>query len=122
MLWTRFLWRLSKLNTEKKHKHAHIFVRPTSVKRVIDSLKIYCLNRSKGCDEITTLSECNQHLEKCLFVVVSCTKKCGEIMLRKKLQDHEDNKCPNCWVLRHYCSIELDQITINHKTILLIEH
>ncbi len=42
------------------------------MKRAIDSLKIYCPNRSKGCDKITTLGECNKHLEKCLFVEVSC--------------------------------------------------
>ncbi len=68
------------------------------------SLKIYCPNRSKGCDKITTLGKCNQHLEKCMFVEVSCTKKCGENMLRKELQDHEDNKCPNRLVLCQYCN------------------
>ncbi len=76
------------------------------MKRAIDSLKIYCPNRSKGCDKITTLGECNQHLKKCLFVEVSCTKKCGERMLRKKLQDHEDNKCPNRRVQCQYCTLE----------------
>ncbi len=76
------------------------------MKRAIDSLKIYCPNHSKGCDKITTLGECNQHLEKCLFVEVSCTKKCGERMLRKELQDHEDNKCPNHRVQCQYCTLE----------------
>ncbi len=82
------------------------FIKDKRMKRVIDSLKIYCPNRSKGCDKITTLGECNQHLEKCLFVEVSCTKKCGERMLRKELQDHEDNKCPNCRVQCQYCTLE----------------
>ncbi len=83
------------------------------MKRAIDSLKIYCPNRSKGCDKITTLGECNKHLEKCLFVEVcimhTCTKKCGERMLRKELQDHEDNKCPNRRVqcqYKYYCTLE----------------
>ena len=82
------------------------FIVDKRMKRAIDSLKIYCPNRSKGCDKITTLSACNQHLEKCLFVEVSCTKKCGEIMLRKELQDHEDNKCPNRLVQCQYCNTE----------------
>ncbi len=82
------------------------FIKDKRMKRVIDSLKIYCPNRSKGCDKITTLGECNQHLEKCLFVEVSCTKKCGERMLRKELQDHEDNKCPNRRVQCQYCTLE----------------
>ncbi len=76
------------------------------MKRAIDSLKIYCPNRSKGYDKITTLGECNQHLEKCFFVEVTCTKKCEERMLRKELQDHEDNKCPNRLVQCQYCKTE----------------
>ncbi len=80
-----------------------VYCRQTNETKII-SLKIYCPNRSKGCDKITTMSECNQHLEKCLFVEVSCTKKCGERMLRKELQDHEDNKCPNRLVLCQYCN------------------
>ena len=83
-----------------------VYCRDKRMKRAIDSLKIYCPNRSKRCDKITTLSTCNQHLEKCLFVEVSCTMKCGEIMLRKELQDHEDNKCPNRLVLCQYCNIK----------------
>ena len=82
------------------------FIVDKRMKRAIDSLKIYCPNRSKRCDKITTLSTCNQHLEKCLFVEVSCTIKCGEIMLRKELQDHEDNKCPNRLVRCQYCNTE----------------
>ncbi|XP_064389173.1 TNF receptor-associated factor 5-like [Halichondria panicea] len=81
------------------------FIKDLQMKQAIDSLKIYCPNRSKGCDKITTLSECNQHLEKCLFVEVSCTKKCGERMLRKELQDHEDN-CLNRLVKCKYCNTE----------------
>ena len=80
------------------------FIKSLHMKRKVHSLKIYCLNRSKGCDKITTLGECNQHLEKCLFVEVSCTKICGERMLRKELEDHEDNKCPNRLVLCQYCN------------------
>ncbi len=57
-------------------------------------------------DKTTTLGECNQHLENCLFVEVSCTNNCGERMLRKELQDHEDNKCPNRLVLCQYCERE----------------
>ncbi len=79
------------------------FMKDKRMKRAIDSLKIYCPNRSKGCDKITALGERNQHLEKCLFVVVSCTKKCGEKILRKKLQDHEDNRCLNRRVQCQYC-------------------
>ncbi len=82
------------------------FMKDLRMKRAIDSLKIYCPNRSKGCDKITTLGECNQHIEKCLFVEVSCTKKCGERMLQKELQDHEDNKCPNRRVQCQYCTLE----------------
>ncbi len=83
-----------------------VSIKDKRMKRAIDSLKVYCPNRSKGCDKITALGECNQHLEKCLFVEVSCTKKCRESMIRKELQDHEDNRCPNRLVQCQYCNTE----------------
>ncbi len=91
------------------------FITSKHMKRHVDSLKMYCPNRSKGCDKITAVGECNQHLKKCLFVEVSCTKKCGERMLRKELQDHEDNKCPNRLVQCQYCNTEGEhkEITAN---------
>ena len=73
------------------------------MKRAIDSLKIYCPHRSKGCDEITTLGECNQHLEKCGFEEVECSEKCGEKMLQKELQDHQSNQCSHRQVNCQYC-------------------
>ncbi len=41
--------------------------------------------------------------EKCLFMEVSCAKKCGERMLQKNLQDHENTKCPNRQVKCQHC-------------------
>ncbi len=82
------------------------YIKSLPMERAIDSLKIYCPNSSKGCDKIPTLGECNQHLEKCLFVEISCTKKCGERMFRKELLDHEDNKCPNRLIQCQYCTLE----------------
>ena len=81
------------------------FIKDLQMKQAIDSLNIYCPNRSKGCDKIPTLSVCNQHLEKCLFVEASCTMKCGEKMLRKDLLDHKD-KCRNRLVQCQYCNTE----------------
>ena len=92
------------------------FMKDKRMKRAIDSLKIYCPNRSKGCDKITALGERNQHLEKCLFVVVSCTKKCGERILRKKLQDHEDNRCLNRRVQCQYCKEVVMYTEIRNKS------
>ncbi len=40
--------------------------------------------------------------EMLIIGMVSCTKKCGEKMLRKELQDHK-NKCPNRLVECQYC-------------------
>ncbi len=91
------------------------YIKSLPMKRAIDSLKIYCPNRSKGCDKIITLGERNQHSKKCLFVEISCTKKCGERMLRKELQDHED-RCPNRLVLCKYCNTKgmYKEITKSH--------
>ncbi len=108
-----WLKRSSKKTCPHCRKANFHFMKDKRMKRAINSLKtvvlasrVYCPNRSKGCDKITTLGECNQHLEKCLFVEVSCTKKCRERMLRKELQDHEGNKCPNRRVQCQYCTLE----------------
>ncbi len=108
------------LQRQKKCPHCQEvnfkFIKDKRMKRVIDSLKIYCPNRSKGCEKITTQGECNRHIEKCLFVVVSCTKKCGEKMLRKDLQDHEENKCPNRRVPCQYCNRDVMHKEITAKS------
>ncbi len=115
MLWTTLLWGVStKLATETRTENVpslssttfQLHQESAYEKSHWYSLNIYCPNRSKGCNKTTTLGECNQHLENCLFVEVSCTNDCGERMLRKELQDHEDNNCPNRLVLCQYCERE----------------
>ncbi len=80
-----------------------IHIKSLPKKRQIDSLKIYCPNRSKGCKDTMTYSDRNTHLEKCLFVEEKCCEKCGEKILRKELEDHQQNKCPNRQVNCRHC-------------------
>ncbi|XP_064390044.1 TNF receptor-associated factor 5-like [Halichondria panicea] len=109
-------WLLEKKTCPHCRGANFVFIKNLRMKRAVDSLKVYCPNRSKGCDKVTTLSACNQHLEKCLFVEASCTNECEEKILRKELQDHEDNKCPNRRVRCQYCNIKGMHKEITTKT------
>ncbi len=71
------------------------YIKDRRMKRIIDSSKIYCLNRSKGCGKISTVGECSTHLETCLFVEVPCTNNCGARMTRKELQTTQPTNAPN---------------------------
>ncbi len=83
------------------------------MKRNVNRLKIYCPNRSKGCEQITTVGECEQHLERnCVLEDVSCTLKCGERMPRQELQNHGSNQCSHRHVTCSYC-----ETIVMHKDI-----
>ncbi len=41
------------------------FMKDKRMKRAIDGLKIYCPNRSKGCDKITTLQSTSREMLVC---------------------------------------------------------
>ena len=89
------------------------YIQSLHMKRNVNKLKIYCPNQSKGCEHITTLGECEKHIEtKCVFEDVSCTLKCGERMPRQELRNHESNQCSHRYVTCSYCE------TINYYIVL----
>lgn len=91
------------------------YIRYLPMKREIDELKVYCLNREKGCEIISTLNKVSDHILKdCEFETVSCF--CGTSLLRKDMKDHE---CPNKIVKCQYCELsgEFKNImTSTHQT------
>ncbi len=87
-------------NTELK------YIKNRRMKRIIDGLRIFCPNRSKGCDKISNKNECSAHLKTCLFVEVPCTNDCGLKMLRKEIENHIARKCPKRKVKCQYCKEE----------------
>ena len=69
--------------------------------REINDLKIYCIHREEGCDQVGALNDLERHLNLengCGYVEVSCPyetevgKRCGKIK-RKNLPHHMEKKC-----------------------------
>ncbi len=63
-------------------------IKDLRMKRIINGSKIYCPNRSNGCEKIITVGECSTHLETCLFVEVSCTNDCGKSNTERTTASH----------------------------------
>ncbi len=68
-------------------------IRYLPFKREIDSLKVYCPRKSRGCDIQPDYADKNTHEETCEYVHVYCTNGCGEMLLRKDLESHTENYC-----------------------------
>ena len=80
------------------------YIKDRRMKRMIDNCRIYCSNRSKGCEAISILSERYVHREACLFVEVPCTNGCGVSILKKELQNHKAKQCPRRNLTCQYCN------------------
>ena len=78
----------------------------------IKHLKVKCSNWNNGCRWIGDLMRADEHLEECLFLVVSCTNTCGATMQRRSLNNHlmrtcsrRSHQCPHCKLQGEYCTI-----------------
>ena len=68
--------------------------------REIKSLKVVCSNSESGCDWVGELRSLDDHLTTCGYALLRCTNECMENdeevrMLRRDLDQHLKNKCPN---------------------------
>ena len=91
-------------------------------RREINSLKVRCANRNKGCDWVGELGESKDHLEAqdgCDYVEVECPNGCTQCrcfifrctcrpkrLARKDLQQHLLNECEDRPYQCEYCGIE----------------
>jgi TNF receptor-associated factor 4 len=76
-----------------------------SLQRIINGLRVFCLNQPKGCDWQGDFKSLESHLSldsregDCKFVPVLCANGCGHTIERQSLVDHENKYCskkPNC--------------------------
>ena len=66
----------------------------------IKSLKVVCSNSESGCDWVGELQSLDDHLTTCGYTLLRCPNECMENneevrMLRRDLDQHLKNKCPN---------------------------
>ena len=81
------------------------------LQRKISELKVYCVNRERGCEEIMKLGEMETHLSaasinRCDFILLFCPNGCEMMLLRKDLDAHVNNNCSKRKETCSYCKLE----------------
>ena len=70
-----------------------------SLRREILELEVSCTFNSEGCTWSGKLKELERHTDVsgglCEYVLVACKWKCGELVQKRALCEHEQRKCPN---------------------------
>ena len=72
-------------------------------RREIMNLKIYCDQQEKGCGWKGELKDRDTHNQTCGFVEETCKNGCGEILMRKDMENHMQENCNNRNVDCDYC-------------------
>ena len=73
------------------------------VRKMVDSLKCSCPLLERGCKWLSTLEECEEHLDTCGHVRDQCKLGCGAVLQRNELRVHEEEGCPLCIVKCKHC-------------------
>ena len=74
-------------------------------KRDIRALPVKCDNVERGCQKERTIDTLEEHMAVCQFTPVPCPKQCEDtiLLLRKDLNHHIHNECPNRDCECEYC-------------------
>lgn len=77
-------------------------------KRDIEALKLICGNINRGCEWEGPLGDLDSHLNKrCQFAPIPCPNECSrEDILRKDMEMHLKEECPNRHFTCEYCGRE----------------
>ena len=84
------------------------------VRKMINTLKCCCPLIERGCKWLGTLKDCEDHLDTCGYVCVSCKLKC-EVVLRRNELDKHANECS-------YRQVKCEHCKKNFKSCELNEH
>ncbi len=75
--------------------------------REIKQLGVYCTNRDNGCKVLISYGDFPKHVNECTFGYVKCTNNCDTArLLRKDLEHHCKQECPNRIVHCELCNEE----------------
>ena len=75
---------------------------------MILSFKCSCPLIARGCRWLGVLGGCQNHLDTCGYVYETCKLRCGVVLQRNELNDHEMEKCPQRLVECEHCNEELE--------------
>ena len=82
------------------------------VRKMINTLKCCCPSIERGCEWLGTLKDCENHLDTCGYVYVSCKLKCGVVLRRDKLEKHA-NECSHRQVKCDHCKKDFKSGELN---------
>ena len=87
------------------------FVPDKKTKCYVGDLKVFCPNRSLGCDWTGALRSLEQHIAKdinskkgCPFTKLQCSNSCGVMMERRLIEGHLKSECELQEVEGEYCN------------------
>ena len=76
------------------------------VDRKIRSLRVYCINKEKGCEWQGEVNDINVHLsDACVYESIECTNGCGEMLQRRCLTQHTATECSHRKINCPHCNL-----------------
>ena len=88
-----------------KHTNFTVLLDKKQNRKVLE-LKVYCTMKEQGCNWTGELGGLSCHLNDCQYVIVTCTKRCGESFQRHCLAAHIAELCPKRDFTCQYCSFK----------------
>ena len=85
-----------------KDEHFNTFCNK-QINREVQSLRVYCTNKEKGCEWEGEVRDISAHLDGCQFEGVKCPNGCEELIQRQLLPKHIKFKCTHREVECQYC-------------------
>ena len=84
-----------------------------TVRKMINTLKCSCPLVERGCEWLGTLKDCEDHLDTCGYVYVSCKLTCGVVLRRNELDKHAKETCSQRVVKCDHCKKDFTSCELN---------
>ena len=81
-----------------------------AIKKFLNQLKFYCLNKENGCNEIISYNNIEQHDKNCEYINATCpNNQCGIKLPWNLLKNHIENECPYTLYECDKCHLKLNR-------------
>ena len=85
-----------------------------AMKREILDLNIKCDQLKKGCQWVGELRSREDHDEQCPYVDEECSNECGEIVIRRAMENHLQEQCPRRMTRCEHCDLRMEWNELEH--------
>ena len=93
-----------------------------NVQASVPLLKCRCPLYQRGCDWSGELGAIKEHMDTCLKLLVECNLKCGVIMERGAVEEHQRETCPIRMMPYEYCGQNIQASKENKHTRVCLHH